>query len=284
MIPGFAKLAHRTITLEPDAVQDFQERVYRYYRQHRRDLPWRDTRDPYLILVSEMMLQQTQVERVIPKYRAFVERFPDFQSLASAKPGEVIREWQGLGYNRRAIYLHRTAERVAGCFGGSLPESEEALRGLPGIGKATAAAIMAFAFGRPSILIETNIKAVFIHCFFPGVASVTDRQIAYLVELTLDRENPRDWYYALMDLGSALKKKCKNPTRRSAHYQRQSPFEGSDRQIRGRIIEILRECQEIGIGDLLSRLEADPGRAGILLDRLEKEGFLTISENTARLS
>jgi A/G-specific adenine glycosylase len=270
--------------MEEKSVRDFQAWVYTFYRQNRRDLPWRNTFDPYRILVSEMMLQQTQVERVIPKYLSFIEKFPDFQSLASATPGDIIREWQGLGYNRRAIYLYRIAERVVEGFGGSLPDSEETLRGLPGIGKATAAAIMAFAFGRPTILIETNIKAVFIHCFFPDDVSVTDRQIVPLVEMTLDRENPRDWYYALMDLGAALKKKNENPTRRSAHYHRQSPFEGSDRQIRGRILDILRECPEMEIAGIISRLEADPERAGVLLARLEKEGFLSISGETARLS
>lgn len=270
--------------MKAESVQDFQKRVYAFYRENRRDLPWRDTDDPYRILVSEMMLQQTQVERVIPKYLSFIEKFPDFRSLASATPGDVVREWQGLGYNRRAIYLHRTAERVTGSHAGSLPDCEETLRKLPGIGKATAAAVMAFAFGRPSILVETNIKAVFIHCFFRKDVFVTDRQIVPLVEMTLDRENPRDWYYALMDLGASLKKKFGNPTRRSAHYHRQSPFEGSDRQIRGRILDILRESPEMEMGELLLRLPADPEKTRVLLARLEKEGFLTIDGETVGLS
>jgi len=270
--------------MKAESIRNFQSHVYAFYRGNRREFPWRQTHDPYYILVSEMMLQQTQVERVIPKYLSFVANFPDFAALASATPGDVVREWQGLGYNRRAIYLHRIARRVMDCYGGSLPENEEALRGLPGIGKATAAAIMAFAYGRPSILIETNIKAVFIHCFFPKDVRVTDREITRLVELTLDRSNPRDWYYALMDLGTVLKRKNGNPTRRSVHYQRQSPFQGSDRQIRGRILDILRESPEIKIDHILLRLDTDPERTRGLLARLEREGFLEISGETVRMT
>lgn len=266
------------------SVRDFQSRVYAFYHGNRRTFPWRETHDPYHILVSEMMLQQTQVERVLPRYLSFIAHFPDFFALASATPGDVVRQWQGLGYNRRAIYLHRIAERVVDCHGGFLPEDEAALRDLPGIGKATAAAIMAFAFGRPSILVETNIRRVFIHCFFPGEIGVTDARIIPLVETTLDLQNPREWYYALMDLGVFLKKKHGNANRRSAHYQRQSAFQGSDRQIRGRILDLLREYPAMEVDQVLLQLDADPDRSRALLMQLENEGFLEIRGRTAKLA
>lgn len=270
--------------MEEMSVRDFQSRVYAFYHGNWREFPWRETHDPYHILVSEMMLQQTQVERVLPRYLSFTGLFPDFFALASATPGDVVRQWQGLGYNRRAIYLHRIAERVVDCHGGFLPEDEAALRDLPGIGKATAAAIMAFAFGRPSVLVETNIRRVFIHCFFPGEIGVNDARILPRVEKTLDRENPREWYYALMDLGVFLKKKYGNANRRSAHYQRQSVFQGSDRQIRGRILDLLREYPVMEVDQLLLQLDADPDRARALLMQLEDEGFLEIHGRTAMLA
>ncbi|HUU75160.1 MAG TPA: A/G-specific adenine glycosylase [Methanoregulaceae archaeon] len=266
------------------STSEFRSAVYAFYSRNRRDLPWRETHDPYCILVSEIMLQQTQVERVIPKYESFISKFPDFEALSSANSGEVIREWQGLGYNRRAVALTRIADCVVEEYNGDLPENEDALRDLPGIGKATAAAIMAFAFGQPSVLIETNIRRVFIHCFFPEKGKVSDREILPLVEVTLDRRNPRDWYYALMDLGSALKKKENNPNRKSTHYRRQSPFEGSNRQLRGQLVRILAEEEVIAMDQVLSRIKADPDLVRSLLLHLEEEGFLAIKNGTVRIA
>lgn len=260
--------------LTPRAIKAFRKSVYDFYREHRRDLPWRRTRDPWEILISEFMLQQTQVSRVEEKYPAFLERFPDVDTLADAASGEVLALWQGLGYNRRALALHRTARLVVDDHNGTVPDSTDLLLSLPGIGSATAGALQAFAFDQPVVFIETNIRRVFIHSFFPDRESVTDREILPLVEVTVDNGRPREWYYALMDYGSMLTKAVRNPNLRSAHYSRQSPFEGSNRQIRGQILRILLDAGTLSTSDLQKRLSADRERVGKILTGLEKDGFL----------
>lgn len=260
--------------LTPEEISGFRREVYRFYRANRRDLPWRNTSDCYAILVSEMMLQQTGVERVRGRYERFLARFPDFQSLARSDLGEVLSEWQGLGYNRRAKFLHETAGIIVREHGGVMPDDERILASFPGIGKATAASLMAFAFMRPSVVIETNIRRVFLHCFFSGRESVTDREIAPLVAATCDRKNPRDWYYALMDLGSVLKIRVSNPNRRSAHYRKQPGFMGSDRMIRGKILSLLVKEKKIIEEDLASRLDPDRERVSRIIKTMEKEGIL----------
>jgi A/G-specific adenine glycosylase len=229
-------------TPAPREIGEFQAMIRAHYRAHgRRDLPWRKTKDPYRILVSEFMLQQTQVARVAEKFEPFIERFPDFESLALAPLRDVIRAWSGLGYNRRALYLRETARVVVSRFDGHLPHGYDDLRALPGIGAATAAEIMNFAFNEPHAFIETNVRAVYIHHFFPWRKGIADAEILPLIERTLDAKNPRRWFYALMDYGVMLKKSRPNPSRRSAHHAKQTRFEGSDRQARGRIVRSLAE-------------------------------------------
>ena len=179
----------------------FKDIVHSYYQKHARKFPWRETRSPYGILVSEFMLQQTQVERVLGKYPLFIASFPDFQTISCASLKDVLLHWQGLGYNRRAVNLWKTAQAVVEGFHGDLPETREELIRMPGIGRATAGAILAFAFNRPVVFIETNIRRAFIHHFFQDRKDVRDSEILPLVEATLDYENPRQWYYALMDYG-----------------------------------------------------------------------------------
>jgi A/G-specific adenine glycosylase len=227
------------IVLSPEQIREFREEVYGYYRSYGRDLPWRNTGDPYRILVSEIMLQQTQVARVIAKYERFIRAFPDIESVACAPLRDILTLWQGLGYNRRALALKRAAQVVVAHYGGRIPSSIESLEALPGIGGVTAHAICVFAFSQPTVFVETNIRTVFIHHFFENGSDVKDKEILPLVAQTLDPENPRIWYYALMDYGVALKKRHGNPSRRSAHHQRQSPFEGSTRQIRDMILQAL---------------------------------------------
>ncbi len=258
-----------------DSIHLFQDLILAYYRRYGRDLPWRRTRDPYAILVSEIMLQQTRVEHVANRYDRFLKRFPDFHRLASAPFRDVLAEWQGLGYNRRAIALKKTAERVADEFGGILPSDREILTTFPGIGKATAAAIAAYAFNLPTVFIETNIRRVFIHFFFPGREGVKDAEIEPLVALSLVRDDPREWYYALMDYGSRLKTRVANPNRQSAVYQVQEPFKGSDRQVRGEILRFVLAEGEVSVDALIAELRGDGERIRTLLGVLEKEGFLT---------
>jgi A/G-specific adenine glycosylase len=221
-------------------VAAFREAVYRCYAERgRRGLPWRKTKDPYRILVSEFMLQQTRVPRVAATFDRFIERFPDFESLARAPLREVLAEWSGLGYNRRALMLKRAGEQVVSEHRGRLPRSFDELLALPGVGPSTAAGVLAFAFGVAHPFVETNIRAVFIHHFHKGKKAVRDADILPLVEQTLDRRNPRRWFYALMDCGVALKERHANPSRRSAHYAKQGKFAGSSRQARGRIVKAL---------------------------------------------
>lgn len=225
--------------LQPSAVRRFRSIINGYYKKHRRDFPWRRTEEPYHIVVSEIMLQQTQTGRVAEKFTEFIDAFPTVESLAGAGLKDVLAVWQGMGYNRRARYLHEMAKQIVASYGGRIPDSPEILARLPGIGAATAASICAFAFNLPVVFIETNIRAVFIHFFFHDRAGVLDREIIPLVEATLDRKNSRHWYSALMDYGVMLKKRHPNPSRKSAHHQRQAPFAGSRRQVRGQLLKII---------------------------------------------
>jgi A/G-specific adenine glycosylase len=220
------------------------------------------------------MLQQTQTQRVVEKYEVFIRHFPDFLSLNQASLQEVLAQWQGLGYNRRAIALKKCAEAVIHEYGGRLPSSVDELIKLPGIGKATASSIRAFAFNKPAVFIETNIRAVFIHFFFRKSEKVNDADILPLVEKTLDVSNPREWYYALMDYGVMLKKAFQNPARKSIHHKKQSRFEGSNRQLRGRILKALLLHPNISETVLTKKLETDSDRLGENLLQMEKEGLI----------
>jgi len=260
---------------DDDAILLFQQEVLAFYQEHgRHDMAWRHTTDPYRIVVSELMLQQTQVERVAIKFPLFIAAFPDFAALAAAPLHEILAVWQGMGYNRRALFLKKIAERVVQDFNGVLPRDVETLATLPGIGTATASSIAAFAFNAPVVFIETNIRRVYIHVFFPDRKTVTDNEILPLVQRTLYRENPRVWYWALMDLGAFLKKSVTNPNRRSAHYTRQAPFEGSDRRIRGQVIKTLVAIPGISGNELPGHIGEDAGRVKRIVAALEHEGFV----------
>jgi len=260
-------------------ILEFQQMVLSYYNNYGREMAWRNTTNPYLILVSEIMLQQTQVERVKIKFPEFIEAFPDFASLAVAPFDNVLSVWQGMGYNRRAIALQKCAVRVINEYGGILPADVDILATFPGIGRATASSIAAFAFNLPVVFIETNIRRVYIHFFFSGTDTVSDADLLPIVETSLYRKNPRVWYWALMDLGSALKKTVPNPNRRSVHYSKQSPFEGSDREIRGTIIRILLSEQGMSEKQLLDIRIEDPARIHKLLAALISEGFIVKQKN-----
>ncbi len=261
--------------LSPEEIQSFRATVYEHYRRFGRDMPWRKTRDPYRILVSEVMLQQTQVRRVLVKYEEFLRAFPTIRSLAEASPARVVDAWLGLGYNRRALALHRLA-RIVVARGGEIPREPEELQALPGVGPATAGAVAAYAFDRPAVFVETNIRTVFIHHFFPSRRSVSDREILPLVAQTLDQANPREWYWALMDYGASLKSRAANPSRRSAHYRRQAPFEGSHRQLRGRILRATASGGAIPLRELASSLGVNPAYLAAAVHELADEGFLSV--------
>ncbi len=253
----------------------FRKTISKYYRASGRNLPWRSTRDPYRILISEIMLQQTQVERVQTFYEKFIKRFPNFHLLANAKKSDVLHAWQGLGYNRRALAVRALAKIVMKRYGGELPQGRETLESLPGVGPYTAGAIRAFSWNKPDVFIETNIRRVFIHFFFSIRKGVRDREILPLIEETLNRKNPRAWYFALMDYGAMLGATAKtNPNRRSAHYARQSKFSGSDREIRGKILRLMIAHKKIRVESLEKAILRPRDRIIRAVSMLSREGFL----------
>jgi A/G-specific adenine glycosylase len=258
-------------------IAKFRKTVWEFYHGHgRRDLPWRlpeanNSFDPYKILVSEIMLQQTQVPRVIPKYKEFLEKFPNTESLAAASLNEVLAVWNGLGYNRRAKFLWQAAQKVVADFGGVFPQDVTELQTLPGVGPNTAGAVMVYAFNRPIAFVETNIRTVFIHHFFKDQKGIPDAAIKQLVSETIDTQNPRTWFWALMDYGRFLKQTVGNLSRASKSYTKQSKFEGSKRQLRGQIIRML--INNPVTKRKLSSIVTD-ARLDDVLDDLVREGMV----------
>lgn len=267
----------------------FCARVFARGAELYRDLAWRNTRDPYAVWISEVMLQQTQVARVEGRWQHWLERFPTCEALAQAPSADVLEEWQGMGYNRRALSLLRASQAIA--ERGSFPVEEAELRALPGIGPATAAGIRAFAYDLPGVYLETNVRSVFLHELFRGRVDVSDRELVPLVRATCPADasdpehDPRTWYYALLDYGAYLKRTTPNPSRRSRGHTVQSRFEGSHRQKRAELLRIVLAHPE-GVssseaGDELNRQEEQAGRPPVapadvdaLLAELMKEGFI----------
>lgn len=291
----------------------FVEFVAKKGRELYRDLPWRRTYDPYAIWISEVMLQQTQVSRVDGRWQRWLERFPTVDALAAAAPSDVLEEWQGLGYNRRALSVHRAAQAISEA-GGVFPQDPKELVKLPGIGPATAAGIRAFAFNLHSVYLETNVRTVFLHELYPQAEGVPDSELVPLVELTCPASiagaadadgtagadtavdtaanadetelTPRSWYYALLDYGAYLKKTIPNPSRRSKSHVKQSRFEGSHRQKRAELLRVLLAHKDEGGAEFdtlhqeLCQIEVNAGRETLdeqvtlgLLEELAKEGF-----------
>jgi len=215
--------------------------------------------------VSEVMLQQTQVERVAPFYKKFMREFPTPTALTRAPLKKVLRVWSGLGYNRRALYLQRAAQKMVREHDGQVPRSIAELDALPGIGEATAAAICAYAYNAPVVFVETNIRTVFLHHFFPKRNKVRDREILEVVKHTLPKSKIREWYAGLMDYGTHLKEKHGNQNVRSAHYTKQKPFVGSVRHMRG---ELLRRA----LAGTLWAADFPPP----IVAQMKKEGFLAL--------
>ncbi|MGC1453624.1 MAG: A/G-specific adenine glycosylase [Nitrospirota bacterium] len=252
----------------------FRKKIHGYYEQHGRDLPWRKKLNPYRVLVSEIMLQQTQVERVLEKYKEFLDAFPDLEALAHAPLPILLGIWQGMGYNRRALALKALAQKVVAEHRGKLPREPEKLIALPGIGPYTAGAIAAFAFNKPVVFMDTNIRRVYIHEFFHDRDDIHDDEIIPLLEQTMDVGDPRKWYNALMDYGTMLKRVQVNPNRRSAHYTKQSPFENSNRQVRGRVIKVLVKESPLTMNQVVAKTGMDKERVRTNLVLLTKEGFI----------
>lgn len=266
--------------LTDDTINQFQSLIWHYYRTQGRLFPWRHVDDPYKVLVSEIMLQQTQTYRVEPFYNRFLDKFPDFYSLANAEWGDVLSFWQGLGYNRRGKYLHEIAKIVIDKHDGILPCDVDILNSFPGIGCATARSICTFAYNLPTVFIETNIRSVFLYHFFNAVPLVSDGLIMPLVKDTLVLESPRDWYYALMDYGVMIKKEYGNPNKMSKHYKKQSKFDGSDRKIRGNIVKYLVVHKKSTIDTLCQIISCEnPNRIVNIINDLVNEKIIRIIDN-----
>jgi A/G-specific adenine glycosylase len=278
-------------------VRRFRRRLLVWGDQHRRDLPWRRTRDPWRILVSEVMLQQTQVARVVPHYERFVGTFPTPSACARTGPAEVVRLWSGLGYNRRALNLHRTARIVVAEHAGTLPTGDAALRALPGIGAYTARAVRAFAFGEDVATVDTNAVRVLARCVAGSPLSV--RSAMELGDRLVPKGRSWEFNQTIFDLGATicaampicarcpLRRQCTwradvaedpshapDPWRTSTTARPQSAFAGSDRQGRGRLLDALREGA-VGRPGLAEACgwPGDPARAERIASALVDEGF-----------
>lgn len=262
---------------------DFKELLWEKTNELYRPMPWRENTKPYYVLVSELMLQQTQVARVVPKFEAFIERFPNEAALGAASLGDVLTMWQGLGYNRRAKYLHEAAKMIVSDFDGHFPEMEAELLRLPGVGKNTAGAVLAYSFNKPSIFIETNIRTVYIHHFFADNFDVEDKKIIQKLTETIDTDHPREFYWALMDYGSWLKANGVRNVSQSRHYKKQSTLTGSLREMRGRIVKVLSAGEPMGELILKQAVDADD-RFDAAINGLLSDGLISRSNGLFHLT
>ncbi|WKZ30515.1 MAG: A/G-specific adenine glycosylase [Candidatus Dojkabacteria bacterium] len=263
-------------------IQDFQQTIWEHYNANKRSFPWRETKNPYHIHVSEIMLQQTQTNRVVAKYNEFLEQYPTVFDLSHAPIAEVLILWSGLGYNRRAKFLWIAAKEIALRHKGIYPGTEKELEDLPGIGHYTARAIATFAYDRKHTFVETNIRTVIIHFFFKDVEKVSDKEISQTVEQTLPDKNFREWYYALMDYGNYLKSTGVSYFEKQKHYKKQSPFKGSLRYIRGYILKYLSKNKSLNVSDIVL-----PGysqeQITSVVDALATEELVSRQKNILRL-
>lgn len=234
--------------------QILRRKIRGWYHRHAPRLPWRETTDPYHIFISEVMLQQTQISRVLIKYPEFIKTFSTIQSLARAPLSCILSAWHGMGYNRRALYLKRAAETIVKEHKSCVPKIEQELRALPGIGPYSARAVLCFAYGICKPFVETNIRRTIIHECFPDQQKVSDADILTVLKELQPRANTRAWYYALMDYGRDALRRIPNPNRSSKQYAKQSKFEGSPRYIRAKIISYLLENKKTTAEELHASL------------------------------
>ncbi|MFW0870930.1 MAG: A/G-specific adenine glycosylase [Patescibacteria group bacterium] len=262
--------------------EELKQALWGYYDTGSRNLSWRKSITPYKVVVSEIMLQQTQVSRVEQYFAKWMRDFPSWKALAGASRKDVLGHWQGLGYNRRALYLHRTACIVSNQYGGRLPRESSELVALPGIGPYTSGAIRAFAFNILDIFLETNIRTVLIHHFFEAEADqkIEEKTLLTILQSYIEydvraREDPREFYYALMDYGAYLKKEVGNLNIKSARYNKQSRFEGSRRQLRAGILRYILENGPVLETKIVFQSKRTKEEVGELLRELEKEGSVS---------
>ncbi len=260
-------------------IEKAQNEIITYYKKNKRKMAWRDISNPYKIFVSEMMLQQTQVERVKIKYAEFIKKFPTPQSVAQSDKIEILKVWQGLGYNRRALFIKKACEEIISKHNGKFPKDFITLQTLPGIGPSTAGAICAFAYNQSVLFIETNVRAVILYFFFKNKEKVSDKEILSVLEKITPKDmDSRDWYYALYDYGTYLKKilgkKKTTLHKQSKHYNKQSKFEGSFRQKRAGVLRLKLEDSNITDSEILKKLSLSPQELEDVFESLDKDGLI----------
>lgn len=283
--------------LSNEEIKIFQKKILDFAKTNYRVFPWRNTVDPYEILVSEIMLQQTQTERVVPKYTEWLHSFPTMQSLAKASLPEVLTHWNGLGYNRRARFLQQAAKMILEKYNGIFPQKAELIDELPGVGEYTAKAVACFAFGAQEVFIETNIRTVYLSTFILGheiennkneksqksdfqVESdstknpIDDTVLLSLIKQTLYKKDVRLWYYALMDYGAKIKKEIGNLNRVSANYVKQSKFKGSLRQARGAIVRQLTRQKRATLAEIAKKEDIEIERIQEAAEKLIAEEII----------
>lgn len=262
--------------------EEFNTFLKQYYKEKKRILPWRENINSYYIFVSEFMLQQTQVSRVINYFNSFIEKFPTFKALSQAPQSAILESWSGLGYNRRAMYLHQGAKIITEQYKEFIPDSVKILKKIKGIGEYTASALVTYSYNRPTLFVETNIRTVCFSIFeqYFSEEKISDKQLIELIEQIIDKENPREWYYAMMDLGTELKKILpKAHLKKSSSYQKQSLFVGSMRAIRGKIIKILTNNNQQKVIRKELELLCNDQRADSCITNLIKEGLIEEQED-----
>lgn len=259
-------------------IVQFQRKILTWYEANKRDLPWRGTRDPYRILVSEIMSQQTQIARVIPKYNAWMEAFPTVFELAKASTADVLGHWSGLGYNRRALFLQKCAKTVVERFAGKFPQEKEVLKTLPGIGEYTAAAVACFAFNQQVAVVDTNVRKIIL-TQFPHVSSdISPQEMQNIADALLPQGKAYEWNQALMDYASAMLKKEK------IVVPKQSKFKGSNRYYRGQIVKLLLAQKSIARAQLAKELSISKEKCAEILGGLEKDALVVRSGEYMSLS
>jgi len=267
--------------LSKKQITEFQNFIFDWWKSNRRDLPWRHTNDPYHILVSEVMLQQTQVSRVLPKYDEFLYTFPTVHMLAKASPAKVLRLWKGMGYNRRALFLKKTAEAVIHTYNGIFPVDEKSLLTLPGVGSYTSRAIMVFAYRKDVAMVDTNIRQIITRHFFDGVPQ-KEKIIAEIAEQLVPKGKSWEWHQALMDYGAASKFERRNLEPVEGWSKKKTiPFHDSNRFFRGRIMDLLREksMKERDVLDIMKEVYMKEKECIMpILQKLEKDGLIVRSK------
>lgn len=285
---------------KPSRRRPGREALRAWYAPRRDAYPWRGTRDPYAIWVSEVMLQQTQAARVVPAYRSFLRRFPTVRALAAASRRDVVAEWRGLGYNRRAVRLSEAARVIVRDHGGRIPRDKDELLELPGVGPYTASAVASMGFGEPVAVVDTNVRRVVarVHLGMEG-HEVPSEDMSTLADAWLDREDPVTWNQAVMDLGREV---CRpNPKcdvcplagvcrfRLSGAVARrgprsQGPFEGSSRQVRGAVVSALRSHPWLTPAHLASETGFPVDRVEAAIQALAVDGLVEVEAGRVQLA